>query len=102
MGTVPQKLPYLSLNANSIAWFITQGTNNSEGDFQGTGSLAVDGTNSNAVFRVMGLDGTRLNTTSIDHFTLLIYAEGASPAIDEPIYKVPADVVRGNIRIVEL
>jgi hypothetical protein len=101
-GSNPENCHNLSLNASTIAWFITQGENNSEGVFQGTGALLVDGVASTVPFKVTGLDGERLSTTSPDHFTLLIYAEGTNPAIDEPVYRVSAGINRGNIRIIEL
>ncbi|HLZ14422.1 MAG TPA: hypothetical protein VKQ34_00345 [Candidatus Saccharimonadales bacterium] len=91
----------LSLNASSIAWLITQGTNNSTGIFQGTATLTVDGVNSQVLFRVTGRDGTRLDGVSPDQFGIGIFMPGANPNTDTPLYVVhTTDVTRGNIRII--
>lgn len=87
------------LNATSIAWLATQGTNDSTGTFQGTAKLEVDGAVSNVVYRIVGLDGERLDTTSGDHLTLKVYAQGTDPNTGSPIYQVGAEVLRGNIKI---
>jgi hypothetical protein len=99
-GSNPQNCHSLELDATSIAWFFTQGTNNSEGVFQGTATLTVDGVTSTVTFRVTGLDGIRLSPTSLDHFTMYVYAAGDDPNTATPIYQVSDDVDRGNIRIV--
>jgi hypothetical protein len=87
------------LNATSIAWLTTQGTNSSMGIFQGTASLALDGVTTPVVFRLTGIDGERLNSTSADRLTLYVYADGANPNTATPLYKVSQDVLRGNIKI---
>jgi hypothetical protein len=99
-GNNPVNCHDLRLNATSIAWLVTQGQNDSEGIFEGVANLRVDGVLSTAVFRVTGLDGGRLNPTSPDHFMLKIYAEGANPNTDTPMYQVSSEVARGNIRII--
>ena len=87
------------LNATSIAWYTTQGTNNSTGIFQGTATLNVDGATRQVQFRLTGLDGERLNTTSQDRLNLQIYQQSANPNTANPTYRVDAEVLRGNIRI---
>ena len=89
----------LNLNANSVAWLTTMGSSNSTGIFQGTGTLAVDGKTSQVSFRVTGVDGELLGSTSSDHLTLQIFAMGDNPDTATPIYRINADVLRGNIRI---
>ncbi len=89
----------LELNATSIAWLTTQGVNHSAGTFQGAATLQLDGVTSQVVFRLTGLDGERLDATSTDHFTLAIFAQSANPNTAAPLYKVNADVLRGNIKI---
>lgn len=87
------------LNATSIAWLTTQGTNNSTGIFQGTANLVVDGVTTNVIFRLTGLDGELVDSTSQDNLTLKVYAEGANPNTATPLYQVSQDVLRGNIKI---
>lgn len=87
------------LNATSIAWLTTQGTNNSTGIFQGTATLKVDGTSQNVAFRLTGVDGALLDSASPDHLVLKVYALGANPDTATPLYQVSQDVERGNIKI---
>lgn len=87
------------LDATSIAWLITQGQNNSTGIFQGDAKLEVDGSTSNVAFRLIGLDGERLDTAGQDHLVLKIYGEDADLNTANPIYQVGEDVARGNIKI---
>ncbi len=87
------------LNAMSIAWLTTQGTNDSTGIFQGVARLNVDGTTTNVIFRLTGLDGERLDSASPDHLTLKVYDQNDNPNIASPIYLVSDDVLRGNIKI---
>ncbi len=90
----------LDLNASSIAWLTTQGTNLSTGIFQGTGALTVDGTASTVTFRVTGVDGTRLSPTANDQFQVQIFNQSDSPNTATPLYRVNLmDISRGNIRI---
>lgn len=87
------------LNATSIAWLVTEGVNDSTGLFQGTATLNVDGTATNVVFRLTGLDGERLDPTSQDRLTLKVYAAGDNPNNAASLYTVSAEVLRGNIKI---
>jgi hypothetical protein len=89
----------LELNATSISWLTTQGPNHSTGTFQGSATLQLDGATSQVLFRLTGLDGERLNPTSEDHITLAIFAQNANPNTATPLYKVSADVQRGNIKV---
>ncbi len=89
----------LSLNATNINWLITDSDNQSEGVFQGTATLIVDGVTTANPFRVMAVDGTRLSPTAADHFALLIFGPGANPNTATPIYKVSDVVLRGNITV---
>lgn len=89
----------LELNATSIAWLTTQGQDDSTGIFQGMAKLEADGVISNAVFRLVGVDGELLDSTSEDRVTLKIYPENANPNTATPTYQVSSDVLRGNIKI---
>jgi hypothetical protein len=100
-GSNPQNCHSLELNATSIAWLTTQGTNNSTGTFQGTASMTVDGQASVVSFRVTGIDGERLDGSSLDRFQIEIFAEGDNPNTATPLYKVnSADIARGNVKII--
>lgn len=89
----------LELNAAAITWLTTQGPSNTTGIFQGTGTLLVDGASQPVSFRVTGLDGERLNVTSSDHLTVLIYAATDNPNTATPLYRVSSEVTRGTIRL---
>lgn len=90
----------LDLNATSIAWLTTQGTNNSTGIFQGTATLVVDGQRSNVQFRVTSVDGERLSQTTPDQFQVQIFSATANPNTDTPIYRVNQVAInRGSIKI---
>lgn len=88
------------LNATSISWLTTIGSNSSVGIFQGIASLVVDGQNSTALFRVTAADGKRLSPISTDQFQVMVFEESANPNIDTPIYKINSvNITRGNIKV---
>lgn len=90
----------LNLNATNIAWLVTQGTNLSTGQFQGTGTLAVDGTTRTVTFRVTGVDGSRRSPTGSDQFQVQIFNQADNPNTAAPLYRVNlTDIAQGNIRI---
>jgi hypothetical protein len=89
----------LSINANTISWLVIDGASQSEGIFQGTASMVVDGMSTTNPFRITAVDGTRLDASSPDHLTLRIYAPGANPDSATPLYQLSQPVVRGNIKI---
>lgn len=90
----------LQLNATSIAWLTTQGVHDSTGIFQGTAELAVDGVHSQVVFRVTGVDGERLDSTSLDRFEIKIYSQESNPNTAAALYRVNSNAIaRGNIKI---
>jgi hypothetical protein len=87
------------LNATSIAWFTTQGTNNSTGIYQGTAQLNAGGVISQVTFRLTGVDGGRINATA-DTFQLSIFSTGSDPNSAAPIYKVnTTSVGKGSVKI---
>jgi GDSL-like lipase/acylhydrolase family protein len=89
----------LYLNAKSIAWLATQGTNKSTGIFQGTATLWEDGTTKEVAFRLTGIDGERLDDKSPDRLTLKIFDLGKDPNAATPMHQVSAEVSRGDIRV---
>jgi hypothetical protein len=91
----------LSMNAANITWLVVDGANQSEGIFQGSAILTIDGVTTTNPFRVTALDGTRLSPTSTDHIMLAVYAPGADPNTAAPIYHTVQDIERGNIKIRE-
>ncbi|HEX5456548.1 MAG TPA: hypothetical protein VFW77_04240 [Candidatus Saccharimonadales bacterium] len=79
------------LTANDFNWFAIGGTNSSQGSFQGTATLNINGTESNVIFRVEAIDGTQLDPSRSDNFVLKIYPEGSNAETAIPIYQVSAD-----------
>lgn len=100
-GNNQQNCHKLELNATSISWLIVQGNNNSTGIFQGTATMQLDGQTSTVAFRVTGVDGERLDATSLDRFQIEIFAPGADPNTATPLYKVSStNIARGNIKLI--
>jgi hypothetical protein len=89
----------LSVDATNIAWLVVDGANNSYGTFQGTASVTLDGMTTSNPFRVEGLDGARVNSTTPDHVVVRIFAVGADPNTAAPLYVVNEDVARGSVTI---
>lgn len=89
------------LNATSIHWLTTQGTNASTGIFQGTANLVIDGTTTTVLFRLTGVDGERLDSagSTPDSLSLHVYRANSDPNTVAPLYRVDSVVERGNIRI---
>ncbi len=75
------------LNAASIAWMVMSGTNSSQGQIQGNANMNVDGVLTSNPFTVQAIDGNRLSPTQDDYVTLRVFAPGANPATDIPIYQ---------------
>lgn len=90
----------LELDADSVTWLTFQGLNDSEGVFQGTATMLLDGVISSVVFQVSGRDGSRVGTLTQDHFMLEIFSQGANPNTAEPIYLVSGNILQGAIRII--
>ncbi|HSX17318.1 MAG TPA: carboxypeptidase-like regulatory domain-containing protein [Patescibacteria group bacterium] len=87
------------LDATNISWLVVDGTNQSEGIFQGTATLTIDGVTTTVTFRVTALDGDRFNPTTTDHFAIKIYAQNADPNTAAPLYQMSDDVGQGDIKI---
>lgn len=86
------------LNATSISWLATQGTNNSAGIFQGIASLVLDGQASSVPFRVTAVDGGKLTPAGNDTFQLQVFAPGADPNTAQPVYRVNTVAVK-DVRV---
>jgi len=82
-----------SLNATSFDWVTIGGTNNSQGWFQGTATVTVDGVTTTNPFYVAAVDGDRTNPTTNDFLTLKVYAPGADPTTALPIYQASGSIV---------
>lgn len=78
--------------ATGFDWLGLGGANNSQGIFQGTGRLTIDGVAQTVVFRVDAVDGDQLAPVQSDSFVLKIYSEGGNPQVDAPLYQVSADM----------
>jgi hypothetical protein len=84
------------LVANSFDWLGIGGTNNSDGTFQGTGTLTINGVAQTVIFRIEAIDGDQLTPKQSDSFTLKIYNQGSNPQTDNPLYHVSADFTSGT------
>lgn len=90
-----------TVNATNIHWLTANGTNNSTGMFQGEAQLNRDGTITNVLIRVTGVDGELLSPVATDQFQLHIFQDSDNPNSDEPIYKVNLTALeRGNIKLI--
>lgn len=85
-----------TVNANSFDWLVVSGINNSNGEFQGTATVTVDGTNTINPFTLTGTDGDRLTPSTDDTITLKVYAPGADPNTAIPIYQVSGSMPSQN------
>jgi uncharacterized delta-60 repeat protein len=90
-----QNNPFL-LTATSFNWLSISGTNSSNGAWQGTGTMLLDGNTSTVVFRVQIIDGNRLTPTVSDKFVLKIYPNGSDPAVASPLYQVSVSLPANN------
>lgn len=89
----------LAINATNIAWLVSDGQNLSHAMFQGTATVVVDGITTTNPFRVEVVDGGKTTPTIADRFTLKVYAPGANPSTDTPIYQVSGIPTKGKITI---
>ena len=94
-----QNCHHLSLNAGAIAWFTTEGPNDSIGIFKGAATLTIDGVSQDAIFILSGIDGERLSAAGSDHLLLYIYHTGDNPSVTTPLYQIDGDILRGTIHI---
>ena len=85
-----------SLTATSFDWMTTGGTNNSQGWFQGTAQVTVDGVTTTNPFWVTGTDGSRLTPSTSNYLLLRIYAPGADPSTATPIYQASGTMTSKN------
>lgn len=79
------------LKSSGMEWLIVTNTNWAK--FQGLGE--VDGLDGLVAFRVDARDSDELG----DRFVVRIWAPGANPDVDEPIYKASGDVGGGQVVI---
>ncbi len=79
------------LEATSFDWLGIGGTSDSQGTFQGTATLTINGSPQTVLFRVEAVDGNQLTPTESDSFALKIYTQGSDPQTATPLYQVSAD-----------
>ncbi len=77
------------LHSTGMEWLVV--TNNNWAKFSGT--ARIDGASGNYPFRVDARDD------SVDRFIIKIWAPGANPDTDSPIYKASGDVEGGQVKI---
>ncbi len=82
-----------SFDATGFDWTAIGGTNNSQGWFQGTATVTVDGVTTTNPFYVAATDGDRLTPAADDFLTLKVYAPGADPSTTSPIYQASGSTV---------
>jgi virginiamycin B lyase len=85
-----------NLNASSFDWLIADQTSNSRGRFQGVATVTVDGATTTNPFTVEGVDGDLLTPATNDTLLLKVYATGANPLTDTPIYQISGSMARGT------
>jgi streptogramin lyase len=85
-----------SLNTTGFDWLVVNGTNNSQGEFQGTATVTVDGVTTTNPFTVSGIDGSRLPQPTDNSLVVRVYAPGANPATATPIYQASGSMSSNN------
>jgi hypothetical protein len=83
------------VNATGFTWQTVSGTNSSSGSFQATATVTVDGVVTVNPVRVDVVDGDRLGGGAVDTFVMKVYAVGANPNVDAPIYRASGSVGTG-------
>jgi hypothetical protein len=87
----------MSVTTKSISSFYVFGTNNASAAIQGTATVTVDGVTTTNPFRVIATDGKLLNPEASDHFGIFIWAPGANPNTDQPLYYMNQPLTNGNV-----
>jgi hypothetical protein len=87
----------MMVGSASLTSFTLGGTNNSFGTAFGTASVTIDGATTTNPVQVSGFDGTRLMPAEGDQFGLAVYAVGANPMTDSPVYYVNEVLTKGNV-----
>ncbi len=85
-----------SLTATNFDWMTTGGTNSSQGWFQGTAQVTVDGVTTTNPFWVTGIDGSRVTPATSNYLLLKVYAPGANPSTATPIYQASGTMASKN------
>jgi hypothetical protein len=88
-----------SLSATGFSGMTFTGDNYSAGTFTGVANVKVDGLTTVNPFRVEGLDGNRIDTSTQDRVTIKVFAPGSNPDTDNPLYQVTATVGRSNVTV---
>ena len=103
VGTNCMKLPHnchsFELNATSIKWLTTTGSNQEVGIFNGVGTLKSDDQSQPVAFTVYAQDGERLSPLANDTFSVSLYPESGSFGTSSLYFVAPTEVGRGNIKI---
>ncbi|HEU4967212.1 MAG TPA: carboxypeptidase-like regulatory domain-containing protein [Candidatus Saccharimonadales bacterium] len=89
----------LKLTSRNISQFYVFGASNATAAAQGTATVTVDGITTTNTFRVVATDGKLLNPQTNDQFGIFIWAPGANPDTDQPLYFMNEPLANGNVRI---
>jgi hypothetical protein len=84
------------LTSTAFDWFALSGTNSSQGVFQGTATLTIDGSSSTVSYTVQAVDGDRLAPTQQDSFVMKVYPLDSDAQTTIPLYQVAADFTPGT------
>lgn len=83
------------LHSTDYDWLVVTNTNWAK--FQGVAT--IDGLEGLHPFRVDARDGDAAGGSLADRFVIKIWAPGADPDVDEPLYKASGDLAGGKIKI---
>ncbi len=87
----------LKLTSKAIARFYVFGTNNASAAAQGMATVTVDGVTTTNPFRVIATDGRLVSSKTKDQFGIFIWAPGANPNTDQPLYYMNEPLTNGNV-----
>ncbi len=90
-----------ALIATNFVWLVVNGTNNSQGEFEGTATVTVDGVTTSNPFIVTGIDGSLLTPSTNDSLVLKVYASGADPSSATPIYQASGSMTSHNSVVIK-
>jgi hypothetical protein len=90
-----------SLDATSFSWLVVNGTNNSNGEFQGVATVTVDGTTATEPFTVSVTDGDNLTPSASDYLILKVYPPSANLSTDSPLYQASGSMAKGNSIVIK-
>jgi hypothetical protein len=83
----------------NVSAFQLHGQNYSKAKVVGTATVTIDGATTSRPFVLELTDGNRINSNTLDSYTLRIYESGANPDTADAQYHVSKNIPRSNITI---